>query len=65
MGPTGGQNHVTLVGDLLEPGITVDLKDALESVEMRLRPDRPAVGFVDIKGGRRIGACPATLTPAE
>jgi len=61
MRPAGRQDHAALVSELLEPGIAVDLKDALEGVEMCLRPDRPAVGLVDVEGCRRIGARPAPL----
>ena len=61
MGPTGGQDDIATRGQPFEPGITVDLQNAVESLEVRSRALRLAIGAIEVDGRRRIGATPRPI----
>ena len=46
---------------LLEPGISVDLQNAAEAVQMRRRPFGLAVRAVEVDGGRRVRPVPGAI----
>src|SRR5262249_13564631 len=58
VGPAEGKPDVVAPGELTVTGITVDLQDSREALEMTYRTFRRAVGCVDIGNTRRIGSAP-------
>src|SRR5205814_5969201 len=58
---TGGQEDIATRGQLLEPGIAVDLQNAAESFEVRGWTLRLAIGTVEVDGRRRIGPGPGPI----
>jgi hypothetical protein len=61
MGPAERQRHVVAAADLPVARIAVDLQDAAETEEMRLRPLGLAIGRVDEGNRRRISAAPWSI----
>jgi hypothetical protein len=55
------QDDFSAFRERLEPGITVDLQDAAEPVQMSRRPLRLAVRAVEVDGGRRIWPRPGAV----
>src|ERR1700680_2439908 len=61
MGPAECQSRVTALGEYAIAGVAIDLKGAREACEMGDRSLRLAIGGVDIRHARRVGATPAAI----
>jgi len=61
MCPTGRERDLATGGQLLEPGIAIDMQDAAIAGKMGLRPFGLAIGFVKADRRWRFAARPAPL----
>lgn len=59
--PAGCEPNMTLGGQLLEPGIAIDMQGAAVADEMRSGPFGLAIRFIEADDRGRLGACPSAL----
>jgi len=63
MGPAGCKHHRATRGQPLEPGIAIDLQDALKAAEMRGRSLSLTIRAVEIDSRRRLRTGPRPIVP--
>jgi hypothetical protein len=61
LAPACGEHNVPFLRQRLEPGVTVDMKNAAEVLEMRSRTFSFAVWRIQIDRGRRLRPAPCSL----
>src|SRR5258708_13832527 len=59
--PTGCQHDLATLSQPLEPGVTIDLQNAMECFEVGGGSLRLAIGTVEVNRCRRIGSAPRPI----